>query len=49
MVEKRIPTESTQLPTDYESISAVNPPDKKAARFHTVSDGILIHDAQYVH
>ncbi|GAA6105036.1 little elongation complex subunit 2 [Tachysurus ichikawai] len=35
MVEKRIPTESTQLPTDYESISAVNPPDKKAARFHT--------------
>ncbi|KAK3558919.1 hypothetical protein QTP86_032183 [Hemibagrus guttatus] len=35
MIEKRIVPENTQLTTDYESISAVNPPVKKATHFHT--------------
>ncbi|TSM52300.1 Nuclear receptor ROR-alpha [Bagarius yarrelli] len=34
MVEKRMLPENTQLVTDYETISAVNPPVKKAAHFH---------------
>ncbi|XP_060770852.1 little elongation complex subunit 2 isoform X2 [Neoarius graeffei] len=35
MVEKRMLPENTQLAVDYESISAVSPPVKKATRFHT--------------
>ncbi|KAF4081353.1 hypothetical protein AMELA_G00160400 [Ameiurus melas] len=35
MVEKRALPENTQLAVDYESISAVNPPVKKATLFHT--------------
>ncbi|XP_046715293.1 little elongation complex subunit 2 isoform X2 [Silurus meridionalis] len=35
MVEKRMLPENTQLAVDYESISAVIPPDKKATHFHT--------------
>lgn len=38
MVEKQMLPENTQLATDYESISAVNPPVKKATHFHAVSD-----------
>ncbi|XP_053496746.1 little elongation complex subunit 2 isoform X1 [Ictalurus furcatus] len=35
MVEKRALPENTQLAVDYESVSAVNPPVKKATHFHT--------------
>ncbi|MCJ8735933.1 hypothetical protein PDJAM_G00253130 [Pangasius djambal] len=35
MVEKQMLPENTQLAVDYESISAVDPPLKKATRFHT--------------
>lgn len=38
MVEKRMLTEDTQLAVDYESVSATNPPIKKAVFYHTVSD-----------
>lgn len=41
MVEKRALPENTQLAVDYESVSAVNPPVKKATHFHTVSDDAL--------
>lgn len=41
MVEKHMLPENTQLAVDYESISAVNPPVKKATLFHTVSDEAL--------
>ncbi|XP_053343331.1 little elongation complex subunit 2 isoform X1 [Clarias gariepinus] len=35
MVEKRMLTEDTQLAVDYESVSATNPPIKKAVFYHT--------------
>lgn len=41
MVEKQMLPENTQLAVDYESVSSVNPPVKKAARFHTVSNDTL--------
>lgn len=41
MVEKQMLPSFTQLAVDYESISAVNPPVKKAAHSHTVSDEAL--------